>query len=237
MTIQYVQAKIRQFQKRFNGLKTSSRECLERLGVPVQRVADALRSLLADDEDEHKQFLEGHLSVLYHAADHSELFGTMNFHWNYQNYQLLDHLIQEFDLEEVKGEMKTYKDNLQQFRKKTPLKLFCQSHKHRYMHPPNGFYKVVIEFNWPDNVTLETVEEFRQEYAYHYRLQEWTMMLDVVFFGSFIITCFIPASIVKKLKKEVPKAILCKYSVTKLEIAGVCIYPKVTNEVRPTHAY
>ena len=236
MTIQYVQAKIKQFEKRFNALKKSSRECLEKLKVPVQRVADALTSLPADDEAEHKQFLESHLSVIYQAPDHSELFGTMNFHWNYQNPQLLDHLVREFDLEGIRGEMKTYKDDLQQFRKKTPLKLFCLSQKKRRIKPPHEFCEMVTEFNWPDDVMLETVEEFRQEYAYHYRLHECAMMLAVVFFGSFIVTWVIPASIVKKLKENVPKGILYNYSVTKLEITGECVYPKVINEVRPIYA-
>ena len=232
MTIQYIQAKIRQLEKRFNALKKSSRECLERLRVPVKRVADALTSLPADDVDEHKQFLESHLSALYHADDHSELFGTMNFHWNYQNYQLLDHVICEFDLEGVKGEMKTYKDDLHQFRKKTPLKLFCESHKKRRIKPPPDFHDMVAEFDWPDDVTLDVVEEFRQEYACHYSLQQCAMMLVTVRPGSFIITWFIPASIVEKLKVKVPIVILKKYLVTKLEIAGECVYPKFKNEVR-----
>ena len=228
----YVQAKIKQFEKRFNALKKSTRECLERR-VPVKRVADALTSLPADDVDEHKQFLESHLSAIYRADDHSELFGTMNFHWNYQNPQLLDHLIREFDLEGVKGEMKTYNENLQQFRKKTPLKLFCQSQK-QHIEPPPDFCKVVAKFKWPaaDDVTLEVVEEFRQKYAGHYNLRECAMMLDEVLpKGSFTITWFIPSCIVEKLKVEVPTSILEKYSVTKLEIAGECVYSEVMNKV------
>ena len=178
MTIQYIQAKIRQFQKRFNALKKSTRECLERLQVPVKRVADALTSLSPDDVDEHKHFLESHLRAIYQALDHSELFGTMNFHWNYQNPQLLDYLIREFGLEGVKGEMKTYKEDLQQFRKKTPLKLFCQSQKKKHIKLPPDFHEVVAEFDWPDDVTLEVVEKFRQEYADHYSLRECAMMLN-----------------------------------------------------------
>ena len=180
MTVQFVQAKIKQFEKRFNALRKSTREYLERLGVPVKRVADALTSLPPDDVDEHKLFLRDNLSALFQAPDHSELFGIMNIHWNYQNYQLLDHLIREFDLEGVKGEMKTYKEDLQQFRKKTPLKLFCQSQKKKRIKLPPDFHELVAEFNWPDNVTLEVVEEFRQEYADHYSLQECAMMLSVV---------------------------------------------------------
>ena len=229
MTVQYVQAKIQKFEKRFNALKNSIRECLEKLRVPVKKVADALTSLPADDVDEHKQFLESHLSAIYQAPDHPELFGTMNFHWNYQNPQLLDHLIREFNVEGVKGEMKTYKKDLQQFRKKTPLKLFCESQKQKRIKPPPDFHEVVAEFDWPDDVTLEVVEEFRQGYAGHYNLRECAMMLAAVLPGSFIITWFIPSSIVKKVK--VPTSILEKYSVIKLEIAGERVY---LNEVKNT---
>ena len=113
---------------------------------------DLLRGALMD--------LESHLSALFQAPDHCQLFGIMDFHWNYQNYQLLDHLIQEFNLEGVKGAMKTYKEDLHQFRKKTPLKLFCQSQKKQRIKPPPDFHEVVAEFDWPDDVTLEVVEEF-----------------------------------------------------------------------------
>ena len=58
------------------------------------------------------------------------------------------------------------------------------------------------------------------------------MMLAVVLPGSFIITWFIPSSIVEKLKVKVPTSVLKKYSVTKLKIAGERVYPEVVNEVR-----
>ena len=183
MTVQYVQDKIKQLEKRFNALKKSTIECLERLRVPVKKVADALTSLPADDMDEHKVFLRDNLSALYQASDHSEQFRTMNFHWNYQNPQLLDHLIGEFNLEGVRGDIKTYKEDLQQFRKKTPLKLFCQSQKKQHINPPPEFCEAVAEFDWPNNVTLEVVEKFRQEYADHYSLRKCAMMLNMVLPG------------------------------------------------------
>ena len=68
------------------------------------------------------------------------------------------------------------------------------------------------------------LEHFRQEYASHYGLHECAMMIAQVCPGSFIITWFVPESVVKKLKGKVPSAILKKYSVTKLEIAETCVY-------------
>ena len=203
-------------------MKKATRECLEKK-IAVKRVAETLTSLPADDVDEHKQFL-GLVKVIHQALDHSELFGTMNFYWDYLSYQLLDHLIKEFNLAEVKGEMEAYKGDLLQFREETPLTLFCQTQKKRRINPPQEFQRVVAEFDWPDEVTLETVEQFRQEYACFYHLRECAMMVARIRPECFIVTWFIPGSIVDKLRSKVPRAILKKYFVTELEIAGKCVY-------------
>ena len=213
---------IEELKKEFRTLKKDVRECLEQR-VPVDQVADSLTSLSPDDDDHHKMFAESHVSDLFQAPDIPEQFGTMNSHWNYLDPSLLDHLVRDFNLEEVKGEMETYKSDLGQFRKKTPLTLFCRAQRKRRIDPPT-FQKVVAEFDWPNDVTLEVVEQFRQEYASHYNLHECAMMFGEVRPGSFIVTWFVPESVVEKLKGKVPRAILKKYSVTKLEIAGTCVY-------------
>ena len=190
----------------------------------MKRVADSLTSLSPDDDDCHKMFAESHVSDLFRAPDIPEQFGIMNSHWSYLDPSLLDHLVRYFNLEEVKGEMETYKSDLGQFRKNTPLTLFCRAQRKRHIDPPPKFRKVVAEFKWQKDATLEDVEQFRQEYAHHYGLHDCAMMLAKVRPGSFIVTWFVPESVVEKLKEKVPRAILKKYSVTKLEIAGTCVY-------------
>ncbi|CAI8028793.1 Ankyrin repeat domain-containing protein 50 [Geodia barretti] len=225
MTTQYVQAKIRRFEKRFNDLKKAARGCLEKRKISVKQVVDALTSMPADDIEEHELFLKDNLSDLYQSFDISELIGKLSLlQWNYLSYQLLDYLIKEFGLE-VRREMEAYKLDLQRFRQKTPLALFCQSQKRRQKKPPEGFEEMVAEFDWPHEVTLEVVEQFRQEYAYHYKLRDCAMLLAKVLPGSFIITWFIPESIVKKLREDIPHLILKKYTVVSLQIAGVKVYP------------
>ena len=116
---------------------------------------------------------------------------------------ILCHITNRCCIEEVKCEMKKYKEELQQFRKTTPLTLFCQTQKKKHIALAPDFKEVVAEFDWPEDVTLEVVEQFRQEYACHYGLQKCAMMLTKVLPGSFIITWFIPESIVGELKKKV----------------------------------
>ena len=222
--IEQIKKEISEFEKRFNELKRDCRESLQKKKVPVFQVVDALTDLPADDVDEHKQFLESHISVYYHANDHAELIGQLSFNMNYLSYHLLDYLASTFDLDGVKGKMETYKSDLGQFRKKTPLKLFCRAQKRKRIKPTAEFREMVAEFDWPEDVTLEVVEQFREEYAFKHNLRECAMMVAQVRPGSFIVTWFVPESVVEKLKGKVPRAILKKYSVTKLDIAGTCVY-------------
>ena len=210
--------------EKFYNLKSSIRECLDKCRLSVKKVADVLTSLPVDEDDHHKVFLESHVSALFNAADIPELFGTMNFHWNYLNPTPLDHLAHKCGLKDAKAQMDAYKSDLQQFRMKTPLTLFCKTQKKKRVKPPGDFQEMVAEFDWPENVTLEDVEKFREEYASHYNLRECAMMLFKVLSGSFIITWLIPESVVDKLKAKVPREILKKFFVTKLRIAGVCVY-------------
>ena len=128
-TEEFVHVEITQFEERFNKLRIATRVNLEKRGVPVKEIADTLTSLSPDDDEMHTIFLYKHFKDLFNAPDHSELFGRMNFHWNYLNYPLLDHLVQRFNLKEIKDEMDAYKADLKKFREKTPLKLFCQTQK------------------------------------------------------------------------------------------------------------
>ena len=219
-----VKREISQFERRFNQLKRDCRDGLTKKNIPVPQVVDALTDLPADDIDEHKYFLESHISVYYQANDHAELIGQLSFHMNYLSYHLLDYLGNEFDLVEMKGKMKIYKSDLQQFRKKTPLKLFCRTQKRKRIKPTAEFREMVAEFEWSENVTLEDVEQFREEYITHYNLRECAMLIAQIRPGSYIITWFILESVVKKLKAKLPREILKKYSVTKLEIAEACVY-------------
>ena len=236
--VEEVRAKISQFEDRFKILKRSTRAGFECRKISVKMVVECLTDLSADDMPEHKIFLETHIHVLFQADGHLELFGSLNFYWNYLAYHLLGHLIKEFNVDEAKHEMAKYGKDLQEFRRLTPLKIFCRAQKRRRVKPPPEFVAMVAEHNWPENVTLETVEKFRQEFAWHYNLRDFAMMLTTVTEGSFIVIWFIPESIVEHLTFKMVGTVLTKHSVTKLEIGKTCIYDrdKASQVYRHRHA-
>ena len=212
--------------ERFQSPRNTIKECVEVQLINVNEVAALLSSLSPEvDNDHHKIFLESHLGVFAIAVNLSELFGTMNFHWSYLDPSLLDHLVRELDLnDQVKEKMEAYKLDLQKFRRETPLTLFCMTQKQKKIKLSPVFQAMVAEFEWENDTTLEVVEQFRQEYISHYSLRECAMTIAQIRRGCFIITWFVPESVIKKLKANVPREILKKYLVTKLEIAGVCVY-------------
>ena len=231
-SVEEIREKIAEFEDRFKVLKRQTRQGLERLGplASVKVVVERLTDLRADDKLSHKVFLEGKIRIMFRADDHFELFGTLNFHWDYLAYHLLDHLIREFSIRKVKGEMEEYKLDLQRFRRATPLMLFCQAQRGKRFRPPAEFREIVVEFDWPDTVTLEVVEDFRGEYASHYSLRECAMILVSLDIGSFLITWFIPESVVESLKVKIPEKLFRKHNVTTVEIGGDLTYINTENK-------
>ena len=199
--------------KRFDSLTNNIRECLEN---HIDQVKYALISLTIDEEGYHRLFTK---KDLLKAANFSIQLGIIKPHWNYLDPSLLEHLVTKFNPTEVKDELEAYKSDLQQFRMITPLTMLCQAQKR---NPPKDFQNVVAHFDWPENTTLEDVDNFQQEYSHHYNLHKCAVMLARP--GSVTVTWFIPKSIEEKLKKNVPIEILKKYFITKMEIAATCIY-------------
>ena len=182
-----VKTNISELETEFTLLRDDVRECIKKKKLPVAEVLEALTSLETDDDNYHKVFLQRNIPVLFTAVDHDQLFKHMNTHWNYLDPSLLNHLVTDLDLEEVKGRIESYKSDLQQFRRSTSLAAFCQTQPGRKLAVSRGLRKMIAKYKWPKNrslLTLEVVEQFRQDCAAHYSLRECAMMVQKEFSSS-----------------------------------------------------
>ena len=223
-----VRTEIKSLHRRFNSLKELTIQGLERCRIAVMTVVYTLTTILTVQE--HKGFLEEKQKSLNESSNNWELFGKLNLYWNYLSYSLLEHLIEELALKHdcfqtLAGEMAVYKKDLEEFRKRTTLVLFCEADPRTLDEdPPPGFRKMVVKFDWPEIATLEDVEKFRRRYASSYDLQTCSMMLNNIETGSFTVTWFIPVSVVEMLRKKRALTVFKEFSVTRLEIDGSCAY-------------
>lgn len=226
MSVDEIRGKIALFEDHFKTLKWRTRQGLERRGssTSVRVVVERLTDLRADDQPDHAVFLKDNLQIMFRACDHHELFGTLNLYWDYLSYHLLDHLIREFSIKEVRGEMEEYKNDLSRFRGATLLSRFAETQTRRRIRPTREFKELAIDFDWPKDATLETVEDFRREYAFHYKLRDCAMMLIQLQIASVHITWFIPESVIDSLKTNIPVSLFEKFSVISLHVADTPVF-------------
>ena len=166
-------------------LKVSTIECLENCRITVVTVVFLLTSA------------RGECKALRKSEDHWELFTELNLYCNYLSFGLLHGLIEElFDRNkafgEIKEEMEKYSQDMQKFRARTTLKLFCQVDYSMLginpllqpCGPPPGFRKMVTEHQWPATVTLKDVEEFRKRFLLTFGLPECAMVVHRIRGGT-----------------------------------------------------
>ena len=229
---------IKSFHQRLMSIKMLTIDHLEKCKIAVKKVVFLLKSMLAADE--HTVFLEEKHKSLHESADHWELFGLLSPYCNYLSPDLLDQLIEqltqlikELTLEEnsfetVSKRMKTYKTDLQKFRQRTTLQLFCDANTSAEDYPPPGFTKIVTEHEWPAKVTLEYVERFRKRYVHAYNLRKCAMMLNNIGTGSFTVTWFVPVTVIDILREKRAVKVYKEFKVSRLKIyvqaTAVCVY-------------
>ena len=225
-----VQCEIKSFRGRFNSMKESTIQYLERFEVSVLALILLLTSIEAIDD--HEAFLKDNFQSMYEFKNHWEVFGYLNFYWNYLAcdlfYQLLEVLVLKDDrFSDLLKEMEKYIIDLEHFRKSTTLELFCQAERHRVTDPPPDFRKMVTKHDWPDTVTLEDVEIFRRSLQQTYNLKKCAVMVKSVKTGSFTVTWLVHVSVVEMLRKKRALAVFKEFSVTRLEIhtsTQICVY-------------
>ena len=193
--------------------------------------------LLTSALGECKGFLKEECKALRKSEDHWELFTELNLYWNYLSFGLLHGLIDDlFERNEVfektKEEMEKYTQDIQKFRARTKLVVFCEvdysmlaiNPPLQPCGPPPGFKNMVTEHQWPATVTLKDVEEFRKEFLLTFGLPECAIMVNRIRRGSFTITWFavLPNTAVLTLKKT--KGVFRDFKVTLVKIDGEIVY-------------
>ena len=229
-TFTEIEKNIEELEKTFSELKKKAIELLKASSTEVNEVVYELSDLSPKEKTQHKAYLTENQQTLSDQKDHIALFTSLNLQWDYLSPQLFDHLVNKLDcLKKMKEEMKKYNETLKTFRVTTPLKLFCEIHR-KHFEPTDGFCKMVKKYKseLSKDMTLQDVEEFRQKYADHHQLYEFALQLYNIELGSFIVTFLVPESVVDILKESVPENMLKWFGITRLEIAGCCVYSDST---------
>ena len=227
--VEAVKDRVKGLKKRFGLITQSMIQCLDKCQIAVMTVVTLLSSVLGFD-------VRSAIRKSYHKdvneCKNNELFGYLNFYWNYLSFKPLSLLLEEPALKNdafasVRKEMCAYLEDIKIFRQNTTLVAFCSAVPYTEHDPPPGFQKMVTEHNWPETVTLGEVEDFQNGFLDTFGLPEHAMMLDGIRRGSFSITWFalLPPTIVQHLKGSKGKIkVLNDFKVISVNLSGLLMY-------------
>ncbi len=126
---------------------------------------ERLSRLGPDDLAEHRRFIDDLIdqSQTVHV---NQIWMKLNTYWNYFNYGLLEHVVEEFEIKDLEEKMKSYVDKLDSFKRETKLCDFVQHCQRRHDHVPSieKFKKLEVKVDhlkW-SSCTLWDVEAFKR---------------------------------------------------------------------------
>ena len=119
---------MRELETRFSDLVDCTYEALLRKKVDdnVRSFRSCLLSLEVSQKSEQQKFINEHLVIIDQGTTFDVLWARLNNYWNFSNFDLLEHVVAKYKIEDLQCRMKSYVHDLKSFRKATRL---CSLHE------------------------------------------------------------------------------------------------------------
>lgn len=215
------------FKEKFHTMEVSTVQCLEKCHITVMKVLHLLSIICGRNND----------TTLYNSKNNCILFAKLKFYWNPLSYSLFYRLLGKLTVERkefrrIRNEMTVYIKDIEKFRETTTLILFCEVapdilNLRQTCNLPPGFQKMVIEYEWPETVTLKDVEDFRESFFCELDLAECALMVNITMKKNIEVTWFtyLKASDFLKIKRNKHLMRVFKdFNVSTVVIDGESVY-------------
>ena len=168
----------------FQWLRKEALNKLKEDHVSVDDLCDKLTSLnyLQNDTSIHR-FLDKRIERLYSCHSVTIVFSILNAYWSYLSYHLLEHVVIQYSLEDLRIQMKEFKLEVDLFKEETPLRVFADVEKKINSNVPDSFTKLISIRHISKDSYLKEIEKVRVELKNEYRFEECALMLNDVLPG------------------------------------------------------
>ena len=161
------------------------------------------------------------------ATPVDDIFVNISDHWDFLNYFLLEHIIDQHASEKVKEKMAKYVGKIRYFRRTTNLLMFSKAHERIPGKVDKQFRQMVTEhdMDWA-TATLEDIDKFRNDINSELSLSKFALYIYKVTCGSVGITWLVPESLVPLIQKSIMPSsrFLQNHHVIKFTIDGMIVY-------------
>ena len=230
-----VKQHVNQLEDCFVELTECTYEILVEKGIDVHRLHARLVSLDVFRRHEHQEFVDKHLMNIDQNMTFNNLWARLGSYWDFLNFDLLEHIINKFGSEDLKQKMKSYKHDLQSFRRSTRLCDFIDCWPVRGQTPPETELRrfvVKVGHHW-DSCTLEDLETLKGVITRKLFLPGFALQLEEIMKGSITITWLIPVPFVKTLMEAIETTgseFFLEQKIETITIDGQVWYPSPTRK-------
>ena len=191
-------------QRQFRGLHRRFRSELNERRVSVDDVLAELTLLPIECCKEYESLIQQKLPVLEENTRITTLFNRLNPLFTFIDYRLLQHLISNLGSTELKEDMTSYIDTVQEFMRGTTVGDVL-NHWPGDEESHANFSKLRAKFkDDPKTYTLERLNNFRRKFCSRVRLSEFIFgLISLEPSESFFVTWLIPTVVVTQLSKSI----------------------------------
>ena len=153
---------------------------------------------------QHRSFIEEKLANIPPPVTFENIWLTLNLYWDFLNYRLLEHVINNCGSEGLKTQMQNYVDELSTFKQTTRLCDFIENWPCRDAGPPEDRLKKVVvkmKHEW-SQCTLQDVESFMKALVHKFFLPEFDILLQKAERGCVCVTWVTTPSIATLLQQN-----------------------------------
>ena len=203
---QSVEQRMKELEESFSDLVDQAYKALleGRVNKDVHSFRSIFLSLNVSRKHLHQKFIQDNLKI-DEETTFDDLWTKLAFYWNFLNFDLLEHVINKFRIENLKHRMESYKDDLQSFRKATRLCVFVNCWPLNGEIPPETEFRefvTKIKLDW-ENCTLEDIETKKRVFIRKFLLPEYALQPGEIKKGCIAITWLVPAPFVNALQEAV----------------------------------
>ena len=153
---------------------------------------------------EHRSFIEEKLTNIPPPETFAKIWLILNLYWDFLNYGLLQHIINQCGSECLKQQMQEYVHQLSAFKQTTRLCDFIETWPCRDDGPPEDRLKKVVvkmRHDW-SQCTLQDVESFKKALVHKFFLPEFDILLQKAERGCVCVTWLTSPSITTLLQQN-----------------------------------
>ena len=221
IAVEQVEKRINLLKMFFKLIQEKAVEQLELNGVTVKNLHEVVCSLNNQRNDK-----------LLQCSNLRDAFDYLSRYWSYLSYHLLESIIDECSLKDVKEQMEEFKTELTSFKEEIPLEVFANADNMLDQTIPETFEKLTSIHEFKRDSFLKDIDRVHAELKYQYRFEDCALILYDILPGSITMVWLIPKS-VKHLKSAAQEGTFRTIKLVELQFHGKCIYEDdLTSEVQ-----